>query len=125
MESTISAISMRTNCDSSRSFEGRDIAMRISLKWLQELVDLPSDLSPHQLGEHLTMAGLEVEGVICVSDTMKDVLIGRIVEIGEIPKRPGAKLCKVDIGSRTLSVVTTSKHLQTNDLVVVALPGAK
>jgi phenylalanyl-tRNA synthetase beta chain len=99
--------------------------MRISLKWLQELVELPIDVAPHDIAEHLTMAGLEVEGITSIADTMKDVLIARIAEIGEIPKRPQAKLCKVDIGTSLLSVVTNSKHLQVGDFVVLALPGAK
>jgi len=99
--------------------------MRISLKWLKELVDLPSDLSMQAIGEHLTMAGLEVEGITSVSETMKNVLIGKIVEVAEIPKRPQARLCRVDIGDGLISVVTTSTTVETSDVVAVALPGVK
>lgn len=99
--------------------------MRISLKWLQELIDLPADLTPQAIGDHLTMAGLEVEGITSIADQMKDVLIGRIAEIGDIAKRPQARLCTVDIGTRTITVVSNSKNLTVGDFVVVALPGAK
>ena len=36
--------------------------MRLSYKWLQEYVDL-SDITPQQLADRLTTAGLEVEGI--------------------------------------------------------------
>ena len=35
--------------------------MRISLKWLQELVDI--EITPEELAETLTMAGFEVEEI--------------------------------------------------------------
>ena len=99
--------------------------MRISLKWLSELVDLPMELPPHDIAEHLTMAGLEVEGITQLCEDMKDVLIAQVAELSTVPKRPGAHLCKIDIGSSTVSIVTTAKNLHVGDFVVVALPGAK
>ncbi len=99
--------------------------MRISLNWLKELVDLPADLNVHEIGEHLTMAGLEVEGITSVSETMKKVLVGKVSEFAEIPKKPQARLCKVDIGNSVVTVVTNSKSLSVGDVVVVALSGAK
>ena len=35
--------------------------MRISLNWLKEYVDI--DITPQQVADRLTMAGLEVEGL--------------------------------------------------------------
>ena len=36
--------------------------MRLSYKWLKEYVDL-SDITPEELADKMTTAGLEVEGV--------------------------------------------------------------
>lgn len=98
--------------------------MRVSLNWLNELVDLSSDLSPQEIAEHLTMGGLEVESVISLSEDLKDVVVARVIACEAIPNRPQAQLCNVDIGSKVVSIVTTAKNIVNGDFVVVALPGA-
>ena len=50
--------------------------MRISLNWLQELVDI--NLTPEQLAETLTMAGFEVEEIEDRRTWADGVVLGKI-----------------------------------------------
>ena len=45
--------------------------MKVSLNWLKEHVDI--DLSSEDLSHLLTMAGLEVEGVEAVGESLSDI----------------------------------------------------
>lgn len=81
--------------------------MRVSVKWLRELVDLPSQLTTQQIADGLTMAGLEVEGISPL--TAADVGIedpsfqDEALEINVTPNRPDA-LCHMGI-ARELGAV--------------------
>ena len=58
--------------------------MKISLRWLQEFVDL-SDLAPEKVGELLSLHVAEVEGMEQVGASIADVVVGEVVECGRHP----------------------------------------
>jgi phenylalanyl-tRNA synthetase beta chain len=53
--------------------------MRISLKWLQELVELK--LSPEELAETLTLAGFEVEDIEDRRTWAAGVVVGKEMKL--------------------------------------------
>ena len=57
--------------------------MRLSYKWLQEYVDL-SDITPQQLADRLTTAGLEVEGIEPMAQGT-GLVIAEVIECEDIP----------------------------------------
>ncbi|MDT9340617.1 hypothetical protein VV11_014675, partial [Trichodesmium erythraeum 21-75] len=57
--------------------------MRISLKWLEELVDI--NITPEELAETLTMAGFEVEEIEDRSTWSAGVVLGKILEADKHP----------------------------------------
>ena len=57
--------------------------MRLSYKWLQEYVDL-SDITPQQLADKLTTAGLEVEGIEPMAQGT-GLVIAEVIECEDIP----------------------------------------
>ena len=96
--------------------------MRVSYNWLKEYVDI--DLSPDELGDALTMAGLEVESIIELNADLDNVVIGEIVSIKPHPNADKLSLCNVITGDRTYDIVCGAPNIKVNDKVPLALEGA-
>jgi phenylalanyl-tRNA synthetase beta chain len=96
--------------------------MRISLKWLQELVELK--LSPEELAETLTMAGFEVEDIEDRRAWADGVVIGKVVERQPHPNADKLSVCQVDIGTEeTLNIVCGASNVRADIYVPVATVG--
>ena len=74
--------------------------MRISIKWLQELVSVT--LAPEALAETLTIAGLEVEEIEDRRSLAEGVVVGKIVQRQPHPNADKLSVCQVDIGQKEL-----------------------
>jgi phenylalanyl-tRNA synthetase beta chain len=97
--------------------------MKVPLSWLRELVQL--DASLPELRQRLTMAGLEVEDVHHVGSDWQDVTIGRIVDLERHPRRESLTVGRVDLGGRTVTVVTGAPNLHVGDVVPHVAPGGR
>ena len=53
--------------------------MKVSLSWLKDFVDI--DVDVETLADKLVGAGFEVEEIIDAGDNMKNVVLGKIVEL--------------------------------------------
>ena len=95
--------------------------MRVSYKWLKELVDFP--FSPNELAEHLTNLGLEVKEVEPFG-RLERVVVGRVVSVWDHPNADKLKVVKVDIGEDVISLVCGAPNVKEGLLVPVALEGA-
>jgi len=99
--------------------------MKISLNWLRDFVEIPSDLSPREFGEKFTIHTAEVEGIESQQEEYENMIIG---EVKEMVKHPGAdklSLCQVDIGeTQNAQLVCGGQNLQVGMKVAVAKPGA-
>ncbi len=100
--------------------------MKISLKWLQDYVDVSEFFAkPQELSNLLTSAGLEVEGVENLAKAFDKVVVGHILEKGQHPDADRLSLCQVATGSGIVhQIVCGAQNHKQNDRVVVALPGA-
>ena len=59
------------------------ILMQVSLKWLKDYVDV--DVSPEELAERLTMAGLEVDSLHRNGPAFSGVRVARILSLKPHP----------------------------------------
>lgn len=100
--------------------------MRLSLRWLNDFVDVKEFLrDPQALAKLLTGAGLEVEGIEDQGKAFGHVVIGHILEKGKHPNADRLSLCQVATGDGVVhQIVCGAQNHKTNDRVVVALPGA-
>lgn len=96
--------------------------MKLSYKWLKEYVDL-TDISPSQLAEKMTTAGLEVEGIEPMAQA-EGLVIGEVIECEDVE---GTHLHKTqtNVGDRTYQIVCGAPNCRKGLKVIVALPGAK
>ncbi|MFM2314230.1 MAG: hypothetical protein RLZZ04_3506 [Cyanobacteriota bacterium] len=96
--------------------------MRVSLNWLQELVDL--HMSPDELGQVLTIAGFELEELIDLRANADGVVVGKVIERSPHPNADKLSVCKVDIGaSELLSIVCGASNVRADIFVPVATVG--
>lgn len=100
--------------------------MKISLKWLQDYVDLAEFFAkPEELARLLTAAGLEVESITDQSKQFQHVVVGHILEKGVHPNADRLSLCQVSTGDGVVhQIVCGAQNHKSGDRVVVALPGA-
>jgi len=97
--------------------------MKISLNWLREYVELPAEVP--ELVDLLTLAGVEVEGVLKSGVAIPQVVVARIQESTQHPNADRLSVCKVDDGSGVpRQIVCGAKNYQVGDKVPLALPGA-
>lgn len=97
-------------------------AMRISLNWLRELVDIT--LSPQELAETLTMAGFEVEDIEDRRTWADGVVVGRVLERQPHPNADKLSVCTVDIGtSQPSTIVCGAANVRADIYVPVATVG--
>ncbi len=96
--------------------------MRISLKWLRELVDF--ELSPEELGEALTLVGFEVEDIEDRRTWADGVILGKILKAEPHPNADKLQVCQVDLGAKQPStIVCGAANARAGILVAVATPG--
>ena len=97
--------------------------MKVSLKWLQENIDISLPLA--DLSSHLTMAGTEVKGWQVIGDNWGNIVIGQIVAINPHPDADRLRLTAIDIGAERLTVVCGAPNLRIGDKIAFAHVGAQ
>ncbi len=99
--------------------------MLVSLNWLNERLDLTAK-SISELGDLLTFAGIEVEGVQSQGPATDAVVVAEIQSAAPHPDADRLKVCKVDVGDQTpRQIVCGAQNYQVGDRVPCALPGAE
>ncbi|MEA2624468.1 MAG: phenylalanyl-tRNA synthetase beta chain [Candidatus Binatota bacterium] len=97
--------------------------MKVSLGWLEELVAV--ELSPEELVERLTMAGLPVDAIER-HGTFSGIVAGEIVALEPHPNADRLSLCTIDAASRgRLRVISGAPGLAVGQRVPLAFPGAR
>lgn len=98
--------------------------MLVSLNWLQEYVDTQG-LSPEDLAEKITRAGIEVDSVIDRSQGMTNIVVGHVVSKEKHPDADKLSVCQVDVGTDVRQIICGAPNVEAGQKVIVALPGAK
>lgn len=98
--------------------------MRVSMKWLSELVEV--DLAPRDLADRLDMTGTAVEAVHTTGEAIDSVVVGRILEKVRHPEADKLWVTTVDVGDGAdRTIVCGAQNFEVGDKVPVALPGAR
>jgi phenylalanyl-tRNA synthetase beta chain len=96
--------------------------MRVSMKWLRELVDI--DLPVEELIDLLDMTGTKVEAVHTLGSALEGVVVGRILTKERHPDAETLWVTTVDVGGeRPLNIVCGAQNFEAGDIVPVALVG--
>lgn len=100
--------------------------MKLSENWLRQWVN--PNLSTEQIGEQLTMAGLELDDLSLVARAFSGVVVGEVLTCTQHPDADKLKITTVNVGSHSsepLQIVCGASNVATGARVPVALIGAK
>jgi len=98
--------------------------MRISLRWLKDYVDV--DASAAEVGERLTMAGLEVESVVRQGEHLQTVVCAKVLGSEKHPKADKLRLVTITDGKETQTVVCGAPNVpEPGGMVAWAKPGTR
>ncbi len=106
--------------------------MKVSLKWLGEYIDVPSNLK--EFCDRLDLTGTGVEGVETVGEAFENIVTGQILTRDAHPDSDHMWVTTVDVGAyntnaegepEPLQIVCGAQNFQATDHVVVALVGAQ
>ena len=94
--------------------------MNISLNWLKYYVDIP--VSVEELCDKMVMAGFEVESIVDLSQTMSNVITGKIVKLEKHPDADKLQICQIDVGKEEpIQIVTGASNVFEGAIVPVAM----
>ena len=100
--------------------------MKASIEWLNEYADI--DVSAKELGDILTMTGSKVETIDDKGDEIKNVVVGKILEVKKHINADKLVVTKVDVGNgETLQIVTGAPNIivgTSGQIVPVAKPNS-
>ncbi len=97
--------------------------MKASIEWLKEYSDI--DVDSVTLGDILTMTGSKVETVDQLGNDIKNVIVGKILEIKKHPDADKLVVTKVDVGNEKLQIVTGANNIKVGDIVPIAKDGSE
>lgn len=97
--------------------------MKTSVEWLKEYSDI--DIGAVELGDILTMTGTKVETIDMLGNDIKNVVVGKILEIEKHPDADKLVVTKVDVGNEKIQIVTGADNIKVGDIIPVAKDGAK
>ncbi|WP_071131723.1 phenylalanine--tRNA ligase subunit beta [Enterococcus timonensis] len=98
--------------------------MLVSYQWLNEFVNL-ENISAQQLGDKMSVTGIEVEGIEEISAGLKKIVIGFVTETKPHPDSDHLTICQVDLGDEISQIICGAPNIATGQKVIVALPGAR
>jgi len=101
--------------------------MRISLNWLRDFVNIPTDTDPEKLAHLFTVRTAEVEGVENPAAAFEHMVAGQILEIHPHPNADKLKITKTTVGAGKdpLQLVCGASNIYEGMYVAVALPGSR
>ncbi len=99
--------------------------MRLSYKWLKEYVDLEG-ITPEELADKMTTAGLEVEGIEPMAQAT-NLVIGEVMDCWPHPDSDHLHVTRTKISAdgEETQIVCGAPNCRKGLKVIVALPGAK
>lgn len=98
--------------------------MKVSLNWLNELVDL-SDIKVEQIAHELTVSGLEVEEVEEIKAQFTNIVTARIEKIDQHPNADKLHLVTINNGSGLKTVVCGGQNIEEGQIIPYASVGSK
>ena len=97
--------------------------MKASIEWLKEYSDI--DVDAVKLGDILTMTGSKVETIEQRGNDIKNVVVGKILEIVKHLDSDHLVITQMDLGDEKVQIVTGADNIKVGDIVPVAKDGSE
>ena len=96
--------------------------MKVSYKWLKQLVDLEG-ISFDELVRDLSLYSIEVEGTEKITDA-SNIIVAYVESIEDHPDSDHLHVCMVNTGTEVLQIVCGAPNVDKGQKIMLALPGA-
>ena len=98
--------------------------MNTALSWIKAYVP---DLSctDQEYFDAMTLTGTKVEGYERMDKNLEKIVIGQIEKIEKHPDADKLIICQVNVGDRTIQIVTGAPNVKEGDKVPVVLDGGR
>lgn len=96
--------------------------MKVLLSWLKSYIDLES-VSPQEISQKLTMAGLEVEDIYYEEEKFKGLIVGFVKSKHKHPNADKLSVCTVTDGEKDYQVICGAPNIEANQNVAFATIG--
>ncbi len=98
--------------------------MRVPFSWLTEYCD--PGLEPEKVAQLLSMRAVEVERVSRIGvPSSEGFVVGKVVSAEQHPNADRLRVCEVDTGDGTQTIVCGAPNVAAGQTVAVALPGSR
>ena len=97
--------------------------MKVLKSWLENWVNL-SSVKTAEIINIFESLGYEIENVTRLKPDYKNIVVGEVTEIINLPKAEKIRLTKVNIGDELLEIICGARNFNEGDLVAVAKPGS-
>ena len=98
--------------------------MNTALSWIKAYVP-ELECTDQEYTDAMTLTGTKVEGFERLDKNLKDIIVGEILSIEKHPDADKLIVCQVNIGEKTLQIVTGAPNVQVGDKVPVVIDGGK
>ena len=96
--------------------------MIISIEWLKQFVDINE--SPSELADLLSSIGLEAETISIIPDTIKGVVVGKVISAEKHPNADTLSLCSISDGKDEYQVVCGAPNVNEGQTIAYAPIGS-
>ncbi|MEC7848384.1 MAG: phenylalanine--tRNA ligase subunit beta, partial [Candidatus Neomarinimicrobiota bacterium] len=96
--------------------------MIISIEWLKQFVDINE--SPSELADLLSSIGLEAETISIIPDTIKGVVVGKVISVEKHPNADKLSLCSISDGKDEYQVVCGAPNVNEGQTIAYARIGS-
>lgn len=98
--------------------------MNTALSWIKAYVP-ELDCTDKEYCDAMTLSGTKVEGYERTDKNLQSIVVGQIIKIEKHPDADKLIVCQVNVGSRTIQIVTGAPNVKEGDKVPVVLDGGK
>lgn len=97
--------------------------MLLPVKWLRDYIETKDEA--RILADGLTDSGSHVESIIGLNKGIENIIVGHILNIEKHPDADKLVICKIDVGTEVLQIVTGASNVKEGDYIPVAIIGSK
>ncbi|MCD8156610.1 MAG: phenylalanine--tRNA ligase subunit beta, partial [Clostridiales bacterium] len=98
--------------------------MVTSLKWIKAYVpDL--NVGPQEYMDEMTLSGSKGEGFVRLDEHLDKIVIGHVLSVDPHPNADKLVICQVDVGTKTVQIVTGAPNVFKGAKVIVVLDGGR
>ncbi len=98
--------------------------MNTALSWIKAYVP-ELECTDQEYTDAMTLTGTKVEGFEKLDKNLKDIYVGEILSIEKHPDADKLIVCQVNMGDKTLQIVTGAPNVNVGDKVPVVIDGGK